>query len=84
MEQLLVLDVIDHMEEKKFDRSSQHGFSKGKYCLTYAISWNDCLVDEENVSLDFSKAFDAVSHNILISKLSKCRLNEGTAQWIEQ
>lgn len=76
MEQLPILVVIEHVEEKKVNRSSQHGFSKGKYCLTYPIAWNDCLIDEENVSLDFSK--------ILISKLRKCRLNEWTVQWIEK
>lgn len=28
------------------------------------------------VYLDFSKAFDAVSHNILVMKLRKCGINE--------
>jgi len=38
------------------------------------------LVDERRavdvVYLDFSKAFDTVSHNILIGKLGKCGLDE--------
>ncbi|GAB0209694.1 potassium/sodium hyperpolarization-activated cyclic nucleotide-gated channel 1-like [Grus japonensis] len=33
--------------------------------------------------LDFSKAFDIVSHNILIGKLRKCGLDEWTVRWIE-
>ena len=32
---------------------------------------------------DGSKAFDAVSHNILIVKLMKCGLDETTASWTE-
>ncbi|PKU46085.1 rna-directed dna polymerase from mobile element jockey-like [Limosa lapponica baueri] len=32
---------------------------------------------------DFSKAFDTVSHNILIRKLRKCGLDEGAVRWIE-
>lgn len=72
------------MKKKKVNRSCEHGFNKGKYCLTYAMSWNGCLVDEENINLDFSKVFDSVSHNMLISKLRKCRLNECTVQWIKK
>ncbi|GAB0183940.1 mitochondrial enolase superfamily member 1 [Grus japonensis] len=35
------------------------------------------------VYLDFSKAFDTVSHNTLISKLRKCGLDEWTVRWVE-
>jgi len=35
------------------------------------------------VYLDFSKAFDTVSHNIFISNLRKCGLDEWSGRWIE-
>jgi len=35
------------------------------------------------VYLDFSKAFGTVSHNILLGKLRKYRLDEWTVRWIE-
>ena len=35
------------------------------------------------VYLDFSKAFDTVSHNILITKLRKCGIDEWTVRWVE-
>jgi len=35
------------------------------------------------VYLDFSKAFDAVFHNILLGKLRNCGLDEWTVRWIE-
>jgi len=35
------------------------------------------------VYLDFRKAFDTVSHNILIGKLRKCGLDEWSVRWIE-
>ncbi|GAB0182561.1 mitochondrial enolase superfamily member 1 [Grus japonensis] len=78
------------MEEKKVIGSGQHGFTKGKSCLTNLIAFCDGmtgLVDEERavdvVYLDLSKAFDTVSHNILISKLRKCGLDEWTVKWVE-
>jgi len=44
-------------------------------------------VDEERavdvVYLEFSKAFDTVSHNILLGKLRKCGLDECSVRWIE-
>ncbi|GAB0177997.1 mitochondrial enolase superfamily member 1 [Grus japonensis] len=35
------------------------------------------------VYFDFSKAFDTVSHNILMGKLRKCGLDEWTVRWVE-
>jgi len=37
----------------------------------------------DDVYLDFSKAFNTVSHNILLEKLGKCGLDESTVRWIE-
>ena len=90
MEQL-ILDVISkQVEEKKVIRSSQHGFTKGKSCLSNLIAFYDGMtgwVDERRavdvVYLDFSKAFDTVSHDILLGKLRKCGLDEWSVRWIE-
>lgn len=35
------------------------------------------------VYLNFSKAFDTVSHNILIEKGMKCRLGKWIVRWIQ-
>ncbi|KAK4825715.1 LOW QUALITY PROTEIN: hypothetical protein QYF61_002133 [Mycteria americana] len=55
---------------------SQHGFTKGKLCLTNLIAFYGkvtCAVDVERVvdivSLDFSKAFHTFSHSLLLKKL---------------
>jgi len=87
----LILDVsIKQVEEKKVIRSSQHGFTKGTSSLTNLTAFYDGMtkwVDEGRavgvVYLDFSKAFDIVSHNILVGKLRKCGLDKWTVRGIE-
>lgn len=56
---------------------SQHGFMRGRSCLTDQISFHckvTCLVDEGNTLgiayLDFSKTFDIVSYSSLTEKLA--------------
>ncbi|CAM4368154.1 unnamed protein product [Caretta caretta] len=90
MEQVLKESILKHLEERKVIRNSQHGFAKGKSCLTNLIDFYDEItgsVDEEKavevLFLDFSKAFDTVSHSILASKLKKYGLDEWIIRWIE-
>ena len=45
--------------------------------------WVDEGRDMDVVYLDFSKAFDTVSHDILLGKLRKCGLDEWSVKWIE-
>ncbi|CAM5143904.1 unnamed protein product [Eretmochelys imbricata] len=90
MEQVLKESILKHLEERKVIRNSQHGFTKGKSCLTNLIALYDKItgsVDEgkavDVLFLDFSKAFDTVSHSILASKLKKYGLDEWSIRWIE-
>jgi len=41
MEQLILEIIIKQVEENKAIRSSQHGFTKGKSCLTNLIAFYD-------------------------------------------
>ncbi|CAM5157446.1 unnamed protein product [Eretmochelys imbricata] len=90
MEQVLKESILKHFKERKVIRNSQHGFIKGKSCLTNLIAFYDEItgsVDEgkalDVLFLDFSKAFDMVSHSILASKLKKYGLEEWTIRWTE-
>jgi len=70
-------------------RPSQHGFMKGKSCLTSLIFYDQliCLVDEgkavDIIYRDFSKAFDTVPHSILLEKLAAHGLDGCTLSWIK-
>ncbi|KAK4811130.1 hypothetical protein QYF61_019761 [Mycteria americana] len=64
MEKIILGAIERHLKDNAIIRHSQHGFTKGKSCLTNLISFYDkvtCLADEgkavDVVSLDFSKAF---------------------------
>ncbi|CAM4688170.1 unnamed protein product [Caretta caretta] len=89
-EQVLKESILKHLEERKVIRNSQHGFTKGKSCRTNLIAFYDEItgsVDEgkavDMLFLDFSKAFDTISHGILASKLKKYGLDEWTIRWIK-
>ena len=79
------------MRDKEVIWSHQYGFTKGKSCLTSLLQafydgMTGCMDEGRAVAvvyLDFSKAFDAVSHNILRGKLRQCGLDEWTVRWVE-
>ncbi|KAK4817263.1 hypothetical protein QYF61_006462 [Mycteria americana] len=90
MEQIILSAIRRHVENNQGIKPSQHGFRKGRSCLTNLISFYNKvtrLVDEgkavDVVYLDFSKAFDTVSHSILLEKLAAHGLDGCTLRWVK-
>ena len=82
--------IKSHITDNQGIRPSQHGSMKGRSCLTNLISFYDratCLLDEgktvDVVCLEFSKAFDTVSHSILLAKLVARGLDGHTLRWLK-
>ncbi|CAM5095409.1 unnamed protein product [Natator depressus] len=83
MEQVLKESMLKHLEERKVIRNSQHGFTKGKSCLTKLIAFYNEItgsVDEgkavDMLFLDFSKAF------FNCQKVKEVWVDEWTIRWI--
>ncbi|GAB0208407.1 mitochondrial enolase superfamily member 1 [Grus japonensis] len=90
MERFILSALTRHVQDNQGIRPSQHGFMKGRSCLTNLISFYDKvthLVDEgkavDVVYLDFSKAFNTVSHSILLEKLVAHGLDRCTLRWVK-
>ncbi|PKU27926.1 rna-directed dna polymerase from mobile element jockey-like [Limosa lapponica baueri] len=92
MEQIILSAIMWHVQDNQAIRPSQHGYMKGRSCLTNTMSFCDkvtCLVDERKAVdvvylVDFSKAFDTVSHGILLDKLAARGLDGYSFHWVKE
>lgn len=71
-------EMVIFLEKHKLIKDSQHGFRKGRSCLSNLLLFLDTVTDnlEKGLStdviyLDLAKAFDKVPHKRLLEKLAK-------------
>ena len=81
---------MKHLLDNKLVSSHQHGFLSGRSCVTHLLEvldeWTEVLEEGGSVDaiyMDFKKAFDAVPHSRLLSKLSALGLSGEILKWVE-
>lgn len=81
--------LVDFLEENCLLNENQHGFRNGRSCLSELLSHYEHIVSilESNkladvVYLDFSKAFDKVSFEVIFNKLKSLGIGGKLGRWI--
>ena len=89
-ERVVQKKIIHYLEENKLLSYNQHGFRKGRSCLSELLShFNDLFEnlgnseDSDTIYLDFSKAFDKVDHALLIKKIRLYGISGKVLKWLE-
>jgi len=77
MEVVIREEVQSFLEEHNLLSKSQHGFRKGRSCISQLLTHTEMMVNAlemnvnlDSVYLDFQKAFDKADHHII---LRRCR-----------
>ena len=79
--------MMDFLVKHKLINPSQHGFLRGRSCLTHFLcffaeitKWVDEGSPVDVIYLDFQKAFDKVPHQRLILKLKSHDVGNSTVE----
>ena len=82
--------IVNYIEVNNLITPNQHGFRKGRSCLTQLIHHIDeifSILETSNnadvIYLDFAKAFDKVDHALLLKKISQMGIHDKVLKWIE-
>ena len=89
-EHIICKHILAHLEDHKILTDLQHGFRSGRSCDTQLVTTFQDLAQMHNKKcshidiaiLDFSKAFDTVPHDGLLSKLKHYDIDEKIWLWI--
>ena len=90
MEHIVCSQMGKHLDRYNILHPNQHGFRKGLSCETQLVEtlhdWTGTINSKRQtdvVLLDFSKAFDKVSHKKLLHKIQHYGVDGKTNRWIK-
>ena len=90
-ERIIRKKLVEHLESHHILCKNQHGFRKGRSCLTQLLKHiHDILcnlIDDSEtdvIYLDFEKAFDKVDHEILLAKLRNYQITGKLYEWLKE
>ena len=90
LEHIITSHLMTYAEDRSLLHPNQHGFRKNKSCekqlieLIADLTTNmDEQIQMEACILDFSKAFDKVSHQKLLGKLASYGISHQLVSWID-
>ena len=91
MEHIIASSIMKHGRDKKILYPLQHGFLDKRSCETQLLEFQTDIIKnlEEGsqtdvLNMDFSKAFDKVSHEHLIKKMQYYGVQGRTLTWIRE
>ncbi len=89
LERIIHNQISSHLQNNSIITIAQHGFMKKRSTQTQQIKFLDILTSHYELNqhldviyLDFSKAFDKVSHKKLLHVLKHIKLHTGLINWI--
>ena len=89
-ESILSEKLMNHLYSHSLISEEQHGFVKGRNCQTNILScmedWTRALDENDSVDIiyfDYEKAFDKVSHPLLLEKLKWYGIEGRVFEWIK-
>jgi hypothetical protein len=90
MEHAINKQLCEHLETSGLLHPSQHGFRRKRSTNTALLILSNRLFIAKNngqitamASLDYSRAFDTINHDLLLSKLAKCNISSSTVSWFK-
>ena len=89
LERIVKNKIVCFLAERNFTTGTQHGFVSRRSTDTMLLKFYEYVTDRvdqglivDAVFFDFSKAFDVIPHNTLMSRLQSCGISGDVLSWI--
>lgn len=87
-ERVMYNRLVDHLQNNNLFDEQQHGFRKGKSTTSALLDFSETIIDAvdkgnnvASIFMDLSKAFDSISHEVILHKLKAFGVLGTTLNW---